>query len=117
MEPFDLDRIGGPAGLRALTDELLACGELAHIATGTLSPALKNLLDFGAAAADVAALTAAAAAAGVPLAVEAIDQPEIAGQYGRLLVLVRPDGQVAWRADTAPADAPHLFDVVRGAAA
>lgn len=29
MEPFDLDRIGGPAGLRALTDELLACGELA----------------------------------------------------------------------------------------
>ncbi|MDO8389501.1 MAG: FAD-dependent monooxygenase [Actinomycetota bacterium] len=75
------------------------------------------LLNFGAAAADVAALTAAAAATGVPLTVEAIDQPEIAGQYGRLLVLVRPDGQVAWRADSAPADAQQLFDVVRGAAA
>jgi hypothetical protein len=34
--------------------------------------------------------------------------------YERRLVLVRPDGHVAWRADEAPADAGALLDVVRG---
>ena len=34
--------------------------------------------------------------------------------YERRLVLVRPDGHVAWRADEAPADAGALIDVVRG---
>ena len=35
--------------------------------------------------------------------------------YERALVLVRPDGHVAWRADAEPADARALIDCVRGA--
>jgi hypothetical protein len=35
--------------------------------------------------------------------------------YQRRLVLVRPDGHVAWRADAEPADARALIDVARGA--
>jgi hypothetical protein len=36
--------------------------------------------------------------------------------YERRLVLVRPDGQVAWRSDALPADTAELVDTVRGAA-
>jgi hypothetical protein len=32
-------------------------------------------------------------------------------------VLVRPDGQVAWRGDALPEDVRTLIDTVRGAAA
>ena len=42
---------------------------------------------------------------------------EIRKLYQRRLVLVRPDGHVAWRADEPPADARALIDVVRGASA
>jgi 2-polyprenyl-6-methoxyphenol hydroxylase-like FAD-dependent oxidoreductase len=83
----------------------------------------RSILDlFGAgfvllAFADVptAALERAAAARGVPLAVHRIAEREIAGLYGRKLVLVRPDGHVAWRGDRPPHDAPALIDTVRGA--
>jgi len=34
--------------------------------------------------------------------------------YERRLVLVRPDGHVAWRADTEPDDALAIIDRVRG---
>ena len=51
---------------------------------------------------------------GVPLTVIAIDQPDVAAAYENRLVLVRPDGHVAWRADAAPADASTLIDVIRG---
>ena len=43
-----------------------------------------------------------------------IDEPDVLAAYERRLVLVRPDGHVAWRADTEPADAGALIDVVRG---
>ena len=43
-----------------------------------------------------------------------IDEPEVLAAYERRLVLVRPDGHVAWRADEAPADAEALIDVIRG---
>jgi 2-polyprenyl-6-methoxyphenol hydroxylase-like FAD-dependent oxidoreductase len=52
---------------------------------------------------------------GVPLSVIGVDEPEAAALYERKLVLVRPDGHVAWRADAAPADAMTLIDRVRGA--
>lgn len=52
----------------------------------------------------------------VPLEVVAIANPEIAQLYERKLVLVRPDGHVAWRSDTLPEDPAVLADRVRGAA-
>jgi 2-polyprenyl-6-methoxyphenol hydroxylase-like FAD-dependent oxidoreductase len=62
-----------------------------------------------------AALEHAAAARGVPLTVHRIEQREIADLYGRALVLVRPDGHVAWRGDRLPEDVLALIDSVRGA--
>jgi hypothetical protein len=35
--------------------------------------------------------------------------------YGRRLVLIRPDGHVAWRGDEAPLNTVELIDTVRGA--
>jgi hypothetical protein len=66
-------------------------------------------------AADPAPLTDAAAHQGVPVAVVDIAQPELAALYERKLVLVRPDGHVAWRADALPADVDSLVDRIRGA--
>jgi len=40
----------------------------------------------------------------VPLEVVDVDEPHIADLYQRRLVLVRPDGHVAWRGDELPAD-------------
>jgi 2-polyprenyl-6-methoxyphenol hydroxylase-like FAD-dependent oxidoreductase len=62
-----------------------------------------------------AALQAAAARSGVPLTIVTLDEPEAAQLYERRLVLVRPDGHVAWRSDSAPADPEGLIDRVRGA--
>jgi 2-polyprenyl-6-methoxyphenol hydroxylase-like FAD-dependent oxidoreductase len=73
------------------------------------------LLRFGAAP-DPARLIAAARAQALPLTVVDIAQTEIAALYERSLVLVRPDGHVAWRGDAVPDDAEHLVRVVRGAA-
>jgi len=74
------------------------------------------LLRLGARPPDVAPLAAAARAAGVPLTVVELAQPAIVELYARRLVLVRPDGHVAWRADELPADPAALIDRVRGAA-
>jgi hypothetical protein len=60
-------------------------------------------------------IRSAASAAGVPLEVVEIDLAEVNELYARRLVLVRPDGHVAWRADEEPADARALIEVVRGA--
>ncbi|MGC2132578.1 MAG: hypothetical protein WA661_04895 [Xanthobacteraceae bacterium] len=65
----------------------------------------------------MASLLEAAKQRGVPMAVVAIDEPQIAALYQRKVVLVRPDGHVAWRNDRMPEDALRLVDVVRGAAA
>ncbi|HSV78669.1 MAG TPA: FAD-dependent oxidoreductase [Ramlibacter sp.] len=73
------------------------------------------LLRFGAGPAPAGPLVAAAGAAGVPLEVADIDHDEAARLYERRLVLVRPDGQVAWRGDSLPADCAGLIDRVRGA--
>ena len=65
-------------------------------------------------AGDVTPLTAAAAERGVPLRVIAVDDPAIARLYERQLVLVRPDGMVAWRADSLPDDVSALLSTVTG---
>jgi 2-polyprenyl-6-methoxyphenol hydroxylase-like FAD-dependent oxidoreductase len=64
--------------------------------------------------ADAGPLEAAAADRGVPLRVVAVDDPAVARLYERRLVLVRPDGMVAWRADSLPDDASLLVTTVTG---
>jgi 2-polyprenyl-6-methoxyphenol hydroxylase-like FAD-dependent oxidoreductase len=53
---------------------------------------------------------------GLPVTVVDIDDPKIAALYERRLVLVRPDGHVAWRGDAPPADPGAVANRVRGAA-
>ncbi len=60
-------------------------------------------------------LMQAAAAAGVPIRAVALERPEVRDAYQRALVLVRPDGHVAWRDDAEPAEPAAVIDVVRGA--
>lgn len=55
----------------------------------------------------------AASARGMPLRVERIEDKAIADLYEQPLVLVRPDGHVAWRGH-AGADAGWILDVARG---
>jgi 2-polyprenyl-6-methoxyphenol hydroxylase-like FAD-dependent oxidoreductase len=75
------------------------------------------LLAFGGAASEGEALVAAARRRAMPLTVAAVDDEAIAKLYERRLVLVRPDGMVAWRGDAPPADPQALVDLVRGAPA
>ncbi len=74
------------------------------------------LLRFGSNPLPVAGLVAAAATCGMPLEVVDIVHPGAEALYERRLVLVRPDGQVAWRADVEPDPAVGVIDAVRGAA-
>lgn len=73
------------------------------------------LLRFGDAPPDVGALIDAARNRNVPLEVIDLPNPDVAALYERRLVLVRPDGHVAWRDDVLPGDAFTLIDHVRGA--
>lgn len=73
------------------------------------------LLRFGADAPDPSVLVAAAKQRHVPLNVVNIGDPAIAQLYERPLVLVRPDGHVAWRSSAAPSDPLAIIDTVRGA--
>lgn len=74
-----------------------------------------TLLRFGADAPDPAALVRAAQMAAMPLQVETVNHPDAAALYGTRLVLVRPDGHVAWRSDALPHNPAELVDAVRGA--
>ena len=73
-----------------------------------------TLLGFGARAAEAAPLVEAARACGVPIEFVPLNEPNVAGLYGRKFVLVRPDGHVAWRDDRMPDDPKRIIDVVRG---
>jgi len=75
-----------------------------------------TLLRFGDDPARGRDLLTAARARGVPLAEVRIDDPETAELYECPLVLVRPDGHLAWRSDEPPRSAAVLIDRVRGAA-
>ena len=74
-----------------------------------------TLLRLGAEAPDVDAVVRAAADRRLPLTCVDVADPEICRLYQRRLVLVRPDGHVAWRDDSPPADPVALIDRVRGA--
>ncbi len=73
------------------------------------------LLRLGEGASDAAEIVAAAGRRRVPLTVVALTEPAVVQLYERSLVLVRPDGHVAWRGDTPPADPVAVIDRVRGA--
>jgi hypothetical protein len=62
-----------------------------------------------------AAFERAASRRGVPMSVRRIASRDAAELYAEPLVLVRPDGHVAWRGKEAPADPASVIDTVRGA--
>ena len=74
-----------------------------------------TLLRLGDRSPDVQPLVDAAARRAVPLKVIDLADPKIAALYERKLVLVRPDGHVAWRGETCPADSLAVIDRLRGA--
>jgi hypothetical protein len=74
------------------------------------------LLRIGADAPTVSELVQAAARVKLPLDIVTLIEPEVMERYGSPLVLVRPDGHVAWRGDEPPTDVDALIDRVRGAA-
>jgi len=65
---------------------------------------------------DARAFAGAAEARGVPFDTVLLDRDDVRERYERALVLVRPDGHVAWRGDALPADPGAVLDRVRGAA-
>ncbi|HEY6256393.1 MAG TPA: FAD-dependent oxidoreductase [Xanthobacteraceae bacterium] len=73
-----------------------------------------TLLCLGADAPSGDAMMQAAVAAGVPIHRVSLDRPEVLQAYGRALVLVRPDGHVAFRADAEPSQPSAVIDAVRG---
>ena len=74
------------------------------------------LLRLGDGAPEVGALEAAFARRNVPFAAVPIADPRVRELYERCLVLVRPDGHVAWRGDVMPDEPLAVVDRVRGAA-
>jgi 2-polyprenyl-6-methoxyphenol hydroxylase-like FAD-dependent oxidoreductase len=75
-----------------------------------------TLLDLSSAGIDISGFAAAAANVGLPLHVIRVDQPQAREIYERHLVMVRPDGHVAWRGDGPPANGASIIDHIRGAA-
>jgi 2-polyprenyl-6-methoxyphenol hydroxylase-like FAD-dependent oxidoreductase len=61
------------------------------------------------------AVERAATIRGVPLKVHRIANQEAAALYGRALVLVRPDGHVAWRGNAVFVNPLAMIDTIRGA--
>src|SRR5579859_8147867 len=74
-----------------------------------------SLLRLGAQPPHPAGLERAFAERRVPLTIVTIADPAISTLYERALVLVRPDGHVAWRDDQEPADPGKVVDHIRGA--
>jgi 2-polyprenyl-6-methoxyphenol hydroxylase-like FAD-dependent oxidoreductase len=72
------------------------------------------LLRFGADPPACDTLEQAARHRRVPFRIVDVDSEEACTLYERRLVLVRPDGQVAWRGDAMPQDALEVIDIVRG---
>jgi 2-polyprenyl-6-methoxyphenol hydroxylase-like FAD-dependent oxidoreductase len=73
-----------------------------------------TLMRLGASAPAADSLASAAAAKRVPLTTQHVVDDDVAALYERQLVLVRPDGHVAWRGDDLPHDVDAVIDAVRG---
>jgi 2-polyprenyl-6-methoxyphenol hydroxylase-like FAD-dependent oxidoreductase len=74
-----------------------------------------TLLRFGAKRVDTRALEEATADRAVPIHGCDVRDEAVEALYERRLVLVRPDGHVAWRGDEVPANPHEVIDKVRGA--
>lgn len=72
------------------------------------------LLRLGANPPDATRLLDAAKVRGVPMREVAMPDPDVAALYETSLVLVRPDGHVAWRGNESPADGADIIDRIRG---
>jgi 2-polyprenyl-6-methoxyphenol hydroxylase-like FAD-dependent oxidoreductase len=97
-------------GHRAPHFQLEAGGPLLDV----LGPGF-TLLNFGTNEGALEGLAKAAADAGVPLKVVAVNDSETGALYGARLVLVRTDQHVAWRGESSPVDPKEVIDHVRGA--
>jgi hypothetical protein len=64
---------------------------------------------------DTDTITEAAGRVDLPLQAIKLDEPMARRIYERNLVLVRPDGHVAWRGESVPENAAAIIDQVRGA--
>ena len=73
------------------------------------------LLRLGADAPDIEPLCQTAASRGMPLEVVSLHEPEVRRAFAGPLVLVRPDGHVAWRGYDLPANQHLMIDRLRGA--
>jgi 2-polyprenyl-6-methoxyphenol hydroxylase-like FAD-dependent oxidoreductase len=73
------------------------------------------LLVLSSKAIEIAAFITAAKKVNLPLEVVLLDEPAVCEVYARQLVLVRPDGHVAWRGDAVPQNTVGIIDRVRGA--
>ena len=71
------------------------------------------LLNFS--GANTNTMTNAARQAGLPFETVNLDELKVREIYQRDLLLVRPDGHVAWRGDTLPENAAEIIETVRGA--
>ncbi|MGH7875044.1 MAG: FAD-dependent monooxygenase [Candidatus Binatia bacterium] len=74
-----------------------------------------TLLNLSGTITDTNTITAAAHAVGMPLETITIDDPKVRDIYERNLVLVRPDGHIAWRGDNLPGSASEIIEYARGA--
>lgn len=74
------------------------------------------LLRFGQAVEGEEEMEQVARKLALPLETVTLTDPEVAKLYERRLVLVRPDGMVAWRADELPENVDALLNRVRGVA-
>jgi hypothetical protein len=73
-----------------------------------------TLLRLGMTPPDGQALHGAAKQRGVPLKDVPLADPAIAERYQAGLVLVRPDGHVAWRGNACPKEPIEVIDRIRG---
>jgi 2-polyprenyl-6-methoxyphenol hydroxylase-like FAD-dependent oxidoreductase len=64
---------------------------------------------------ETSGVTLAANRTGLPLEIVRLDETQVTEVYERPLVLVRPDGHVAWRGDSVPDEPSAIIDRVRGA--
>ena len=72
------------------------------------------LMRLGDDAPDAEAFLASARGRNLPVTLFESSQPDLLHVYEKKLVLVRPDGHVAWRGDAFPPDLIDLIDTVRG---